>query len=67
MQKKVPTSPEDLNARLARLPAVSRLLESKALAVPIREYGADLMTRLLRVHLDRLRLEIRAGDLEGLR
>jgi L-seryl-tRNA(Ser) seleniumtransferase len=65
MQKKAARNPKVSNPGLARLPAVSRLLESPILAPVLQECGATLVTRLLREHLEGLREEILAGRLKG--
>jgi len=58
-------SPENSRASLARLPAVSRLLEHAAVAPLTAAYGAGLVTDLLREHLDHLRERVLAGKLGG--
>ncbi len=50
---------------MVRLPAVSRLLETKKTRGLIRHYSRELVTDLLREHLAALRLRIRDGTLEG--
>jgi L-seryl-tRNA(Ser) seleniumtransferase len=65
MQKKDAKVPTNSQSSLARLPAVSRLLDSRPVAPLIGRYGAELVTELLREHLERLREEVLAGRLEG--
>jgi len=50
---------------LKRLPAVSRLVQSRPVAALIRRHGHELVRDLLREHLDRLRRQIAAGELTG--
>jgi len=50
---------------LIRLPAVSRLLASPALAGPVRRLGKGLVTDLLRERLAELREAVKAGRLQG--
>jgi L-seryl-tRNA(Ser) seleniumtransferase len=50
---------------LKRLPAVSRLVQSRPVTALIRRHGHELVRDLLREHLDRLRRRIAAGELTG--
>ncbi len=50
---------------MVRLPAVSRLLETKKIRSLIRRHSRELVTDLLREHLEALRARIRGGALEG--
>jgi len=50
---------------LKRLPAVSRLVQSRPATALIRRHGRELVRDLLREHLDRLRGQIVAGELTG--
>jgi len=63
MQKRRTNSPESAQSSLAKLPAVSRLLETPEVAVLLSEFGSELMRRLLRDHLERLRGDVRDGRL----
>jgi L-seryl-tRNA(Ser) seleniumtransferase len=65
MQKKSPKIPESARRLLAKLPAVSRLLESPAVAPLLERYGDGLVTGLLREHLERLRADVVAGRLDA--
>jgi L-seryl-tRNA(Ser) seleniumtransferase len=57
------TKPNSADARelLKRLPSVARLLDSRPIRALMRQYGAALVTQLLRESLERLRTEIREG------
>jgi len=59
------SSNEERSAALRKLPAVSRLLASRALAGPRRSYGTALITDLLRERLAELRRGVAAGELSG--
>ena len=50
---------------LKSLPAVSRLLASRAVKPLLGRYGSGLVTELLREALEALRAEVRAGELAG--
>jgi L-seryl-tRNA(Ser) seleniumtransferase len=64
MQKKDAKVPTNPRSSLARLPAVSRLLDGPAVAPLIDLYGGELVTELLREHLERLREDVRGGRLD---
>jgi len=52
-------------AQERKLPAISRLKDSRPIALLTRRFGSSLITALLREQLGRLRSAIRAGDLLG--
>ena len=62
MQRAKPTAPSP-KAGAARLPAVSRLLEARPVALLVRRLGHELVRDLLRERLAELRDGLRAGRL----
>ncbi|NIM02398.1 MAG: L-seryl-tRNA(Sec) selenium transferase, partial [Acidobacteria bacterium] len=55
----------DRREALRELPQVGRLLESHAVSRIARKYGVELVTRLVRAEIARLRAGIVSGQLEG--
>jgi len=65
MQKKPAKATGKSREALAKLPAVSRLLDCPSVLPLVERYGGGLVTALLREHLERLRDEVRDGRLAG--
>jgi len=54
-----------MSGNLKKLPSVAKLLDSRPMSAPLRRFGRDLVTRLLREALEERRRAIRSGELEG--
>jgi L-seryl-tRNA(Ser) seleniumtransferase len=54
-----------MSGNLKKLPSVARLLDSRPMAAPLRRYGRELVTSLLRELLEQYRREILSGELAG--